>query len=228
MNNSGITMQVPYFQIPNDIFEIGLEKHELLIYMYLARCGNQGNKSFPSYNTIAKKTGISRRKVIDCVKALEDKRLLVKETRYNYEQGEHYSNVYRVVHDVKDTPSAHHALGSAGHAPRSAGHAPYKELEYKELDNKELIHLPEEDDFIFFYLKTFKEYMGKDHMKVQTCDFYRIQDAIDELKSNDISLEEWEEAVEEHFANLPKSNNGNILAFIKATKRYFDVEVEVC
>ena len=219
MNNSGITMQVPYFQIPNDIFEIGLEKHELLIYMYLARCGNQGNKSFPSYNTIAKKTGISRRKVIDCVKALEDKRLLVKETRYNYEQGEHYSNVYRVVHDVKDTPSAHHALGSAGHAP-------YKELGYKELDNKELIHLPEEDDFIFFYLKTFKEYMGKDHMKVKTSDCYKINEAISELKSNDISLEEWEEAVIEHFANLPKSNNGNILAFIKASKRYFNVEVE--
>ncbi len=225
MSNSGITMQVPYFQIPNDIFEIGLEKHELLVYMYLARCGNQGNRAFPSYNTIAKKTGISRRKVIDCVKALEDKRLLVKETRYNYEQGEHYSNVYRVVHDVKDNPNAHHALGNADDSPRSEGRAPYKELEYKELDNKELVHLLSEDDFISFYLKAFRQYKDKNHVKVKVSDFYRIQDTIDELKSNDISLEEWEEAVEEHFANLPKSNNGNILAFIKASKRYFDVDL---
>lgn len=90
----------------------------------------------------------------------------------------------------------------------------------------EYIHLPEEDDFIFFYLKTFKEYKGKDHMKVKAIDCYKINEAISELGSNDISLGEWEEVVEEHFANLPKSNNGNILAFIKATKRYFDVGVE--
>lgn len=87
------------------------------------------------------------------------------------------------------------------------------------------IHLPEEDDFISLYKEIFKAYKGIKHMKVQTCDFYRIQDAIDELKSNDISLEDWEEAVEEHFANLPKSNNGSILAFLKASKRYFDVDL---
>lgn len=88
------------------------------------------------------------------------------------------------------------------------------------------IHLPEEDDFISFYLKVFKQYKGKDHMKVKAIDCYKINEAISELESNDISLEEWEEAVIEHFENLPKNNNGNILAFIKATKRYFDVEVE--
>ena len=84
----------------------------------------------------------------------------------------------------------------------------------------------EEDDFIFFYLKAFKQYKGKDHMKVKAIDCYKINEAISELESSDITQAEWEEAVEEHFENLPKSNNGNILAFIKATKRYFDVEVE--
>ena len=112
-----------------------------------------------------------------------------------------------------------------GESNNRESHTTNNDLNNNDITNK-YIHLPEEDDFIFFYLKTFKGYMGKDHMKVQTCDFYRIQDAIDELKSNDISLYEWEEAVIEHFANLPKSNNGNILAFIKASKRYFDVEVE--
>ena len=228
MNNSGITMQVPYFQIPNDIFEIGLEKHELLVYMYLARCGNQGNRAFPSYNTIANKTGISRRKVIDCVKVLEDKRLLVKETRYNYEQGEHYSNVYRVAHIIKDTPSAHHALGNAGDSPRSAEHAPYKELGYKELDNKELVHLLDEDEFISFYLEIFRQYKNKNHVRVKVSDFYKIQDVIDELKSNGVTIEDWEQAVEEYFDDLPKSNSGNILAFIKAARRYFDVEMIIC
>ena len=40
---------------------------------------------------------------------------------------------------------------------------------------------------------------------------------------------EWFDLNEEdiqYLQNLPKSNNGNILAFLKAARRYFDVEVE--
>jgi hypothetical protein len=32
-----------------------------------------------------------------------------------------------------------------------------------------------------------------------------------------------EEKVVEHFDNLPKKNNGNILAFLQASFRYFEV-----
>ena len=97
MEQKRIFMEVPYFQVPNDIFEIGLDKHELLVYIYLARCGNQCSASFPSYNTIAQKTGISRRKVIECVKSLEEKQLLMKERRYDFEKQEYYSNLYRLL-----------------------------------------------------------------------------------------------------------------------------------
>ena len=131
-------MEVPYFQVPNDIFEIDLDKHELLVYMYLARCGNQGSTSFPSYNKIAEKTGMSRRKAIDSVKSLEEKNLLVKEKRYNYERQENYSNIYRVEHDVKSISGAHNALGSEYSALCGEEGAPYKEIDYKEPDYKEL------------------------------------------------------------------------------------------
>ena len=89
------------------------------------------------------------------------------------------------------------------------------------------IHLPKgEDEFISFYLKTFRQFQGKNHMKVKATDYYKIQEALDELESYDVTIKEWEQTVEEHFENLPKSNNGNILAFLKAARRYFDVEVE--
>ena len=83
--NNGIRMDVPYFQVPNAVFEIGLDKHELLIYFYLARCGNQGATAFPSYNTIAKKCGVSRSTAITAVKNLESKGIVEKEIRYNCE-----------------------------------------------------------------------------------------------------------------------------------------------
>lgn len=91
--------------------------------------------------------------------------------------------------------------------------------------NNEYIHLPSEDAFVSFYLKAFRRCLGKEHMRVKVADHYYILGILNELRSWDIDYKTWCEAVEEHFTNLPKSNNGNILAFLKASKRYFDVEI---
>ena len=217
-----IQMEVPYFQVPNEIFEIGLDKHQLVVYMYLARCGNQGSKAFPSYQTIANKCGMSKRKAISTVKELIDKELIYKETRYNQVAGENYSNIYHVQTDIKG--SAHNALGGAQYALGSEQGAPYKELGYKEIDYKEkYIHLSQKDGLLIsFYLQTFKTYKGKEHMRVSKDSYCYILDSIDQLKEEyAVSYETWMEAVIEHFSNLPKSNNGNILAFLKAKDRYF-------
>ena len=89
----------------------------------------------------------------------------------------------------------------------------------------EYIHLPAEDDFIFFYKETFKAYKGIEHMRVKRKDYEYILYCIGEIKSYDVTKDEWIEAVGEHFETLPENNNGNILAFLKATKRYFDVDL---
>lgn len=228
--NDKITMEVPYFQVPNDIFEIELDKHELLVYMYLARCGNQGSKAFPSYNKIAEKTGISRRKVIDTIKILEDKMLLVKEKRYNFERGEHYSNTYRVEHDVKSISSAYHAPRSELYALCSEQDAPYKEIDYKELKYKELnnnLHCLDElnnDRFISFYLKTMNQY-GLKHKRINENNFNYLLKAI-KILDMDVDIDDWENKVIEHFENLPKDNDGDILPFLKAAKRHLDVDVD--
>lgn len=245
MENNKITMEVPYFQIPNDIFEIGLDKYELLVYMYLARCGNQGQAAFPSYNKIAEKTGVSRRKAIDCVKSLEDKQLLIKEKRYNHERQENYTNVYRVEHKIENRGSAHHALGGAPDALGSACHAPYKEIDYKETKDKKYLQHSEnvgclhnssncenflslysiDDSFIGSYLSIMNEY-GYKHKRVNNKNFNYILDAIRYLENEGVEFSIWKETVYEHFDNLPKTNDGDIIAFLVASKRYFGIDLK--
>jgi hypothetical protein len=95
-----IKMEVPYFQIPNDIFECGLSRSELIVYFYLARCSNQGSKAFPSYNKIAEKCSMSRPTAIEVVKRLEKYWLLKKKNRQNRAKNENYSNLYIVEHNI--------------------------------------------------------------------------------------------------------------------------------
>jgi DNA-binding Lrp family transcriptional regulator len=215
--NDNITMEVPYFQVPNDIFEIGLDKHELLVYMYLARCGNQGSKAFPSYNKIAEKTGISRRKVIDTIKILEDKMLLVKEKRYNFERGENYSNTYRVEHDVKSIGSAYHAPRSELYALCSEQDAPYKETDYKEII-KNIINVvaPKGDNIEFYnsifnyYFDTYKKYMNKEHPLLSKKYVKQIVDSIDVFSDEYeiLKVAEWESIIDMYFnSNLDCDRN---------------------
>jgi hypothetical protein len=95
-----IKMEVPFFQAPNAIFDVGLNSFELSVYMYLARCSNGGTKAFPSYATIAAKCGMSKRKAVDVVKLLERVSLLKKKVRKGKKKGENYSNVYTVEHNI--------------------------------------------------------------------------------------------------------------------------------
>ena len=98
----------------------------------------------------------------------------------------------------------------------------YSETEFNDTD---IIHLPEEDDFISIYKEIFKAYKGTNHMRVKRRDYYYILDCIEEIKNYDVTKEEWDKAVTEHFETLPESNNGNILAFLRASKRYFDIDL---
>jgi|WetSurMetagenome_2_1015567.scaffolds.fasta_scaffold181471_1 hypothetical protein len=108
MSGSKLKIENKYFIAPNKIFEIGLKPNEISIYMYLLRCGNNST-AFPSYNTIANKTGMSRDTAIRVVKKLIDIELIIKTTRtktiitkkLNNEITLHDSNIYEVVVDLE-------------------------------------------------------------------------------------------------------------------------------
>jgi len=87
-------------------------------------------------------------------------------------------------------------------------------------ETKVLHHLsPNDDTFIAFYLETMQEY-GLKSKGLTTKNYDYILNEVKELKDG-VDLETWEEQVLEHFENLPKGNDGDILPFLKASRRYF-------
>jgi hypothetical protein len=105
--------------------------------------------------------------------------------------------------------------------------------EYLLTNNKD-IYIPlkradicQENLYVIFYNECFERYMKREHPKVTQEQIDYIEVCINQLKNKDIDFNNWQEAVNEHFKKLPKKNNGNILAFLKASFRYFEVNLDI-
>ena len=224
MNNQ-VRMNVPYFQVPNNIFDADeLKDYEKLVYIYLCRCGNNGGQAFPSYNTIAKKCSISKRSAMRAVNRLIELNLVRKEIRPK-DNRDNETNIY-VVYLPSDSQSP---PPSDSQTLPSDTESSNKELLYKEsISEKEqpLYIVPNNDVFIDFYLRAFKHYFNADHVRVSRENLIYIQRTIEIFHDRDIELDEWQEKVVEHLENLPDSNNGSIVAFLKASFRYFEIDPE--
>jgi len=81
------------------------------------------------------------------------------------------------------------------------------------------------DDNVF--LKIYKDYFynkfNKEHMRMSNSSFNELATWINNLVECGLDTDYWEEQVQEHFSNLPYSNNGNILAFMESSFRHFEV-----
>jgi DnaD/phage-associated family protein len=141
MENARLRMNLPYFQAPNDIFDltVSLTIYQKIVYLYLCRCSNQGAQAFPSYKTIADKCGMSRRKAIDTVRELIEFNLLTKENRKTGTLKDSPKDINDTNLYILNDPSACHAptqctgcttLVHVMHHP-SAQDAPNKELNKK-------------------------------------------------------------------------------------------------
>jgi len=131
---------VPYFQTPNEIFELDLKANEKLVYMYLCRCGNDGKDAFPSYQTIANKCSIGKSTAIRCMNILVDKGLVVK--KYRFKEGENYSNIYKVDYDLGSVIAR---LGSTTDTLGGSTVTPNKEQDKKkQIERNNILHLFEE------------------------------------------------------------------------------------
>jgi predicted transcriptional regulator len=82
------------------------------------------------------------------------------------------------------------------------------------------------DDHIFFkiYGEYFYSKFGKKHMRLTPEQLDDVNNKLNELIGCDVDREIFEEEVKNHFDNLPKSNNGSIIAFLTASRRYFEVD----
>ena len=78
------------------LMDVTIGKYEKLTYVILcAFASNKDNTCYPSYQTIAKKTGCSRRKTISNINALVELGLVEKVERLN-KNGENSSNLYTI------------------------------------------------------------------------------------------------------------------------------------
>lgn len=80
-----------------------------------------------------------------------------------------------------------------------------------------------QNPFFQTYLKHFALKKNKQHMRITDEQYQSISEQIHQLQSFGVTAEEWEAEVTDHFRELPKSNNGNIIAFLHAAPRRFDV-----
>lgn len=228
-------MNVPYFQVPNDIFDRApdLKDYEKLVYIYLCRCGNHGGQAFPSYDTIGRKCSISKRSAMRAVSNLIKLGFISKYVRPKGNK-DNQTNLYEVfLPSDSQSPPPSDSL-----TPGSDSQSPNKELLYKELvSEKETDYVPKErlytltgerNPFLAFYLSTHRLYLNKDHVRVTIEQRKYIYKCLKILQEDfELDLHTWQQEVTEHFDKLPSSNNGNILAFFKASKRRFDIDPAV-
>ena len=68
------------FPLPNEVFQLGLKAGDLLVYIYLQyQKGVRSGQCWPSYTTIGKAVGMSRKTVQKHICALVDKGLIQTE-----------------------------------------------------------------------------------------------------------------------------------------------------
>ena len=68
------------FPLPNEVFQLGLKAGDLLVYIYLQyQKGARSGQCWPSYATIGKAVGMSRKTVQEHIGALVDKGLIQTE-----------------------------------------------------------------------------------------------------------------------------------------------------
>ncbi|KEK24728.1 helix-turn-helix domain-containing protein [Bacillus gaemokensis] len=87
-----------FFMIENEVIDNGdLDVYAFKTYAVIARYANKETKSaFPSLNTLAKKVGCGKKKIIECIKILVEKKYIAKTTRKD-DKGDNLSNLYHLL-----------------------------------------------------------------------------------------------------------------------------------
>jgi hypothetical protein len=100
------------FVVPTEILDVEeLDVYEKMVYMVLRSYANgQDDTAFPSYETIAKKGSMGRKKAIQCIKKLEEMGLVVKEERKMVKNGSivNTSNLYTIKRPAEVVSEKHH------------------------------------------------------------------------------------------------------------------------
>lgn len=99
------------FSLPNEIFLLGLCPGELAVYAYLRCCENRKtHQCWPSYNTISRAVGLSRKTVKKYVTELVDKGLVATEntTVTTRDRRKRNGSLLYTVRPIQEAVELHH------------------------------------------------------------------------------------------------------------------------
>ena len=99
-----------YLPLPKGIYRIGLSAGEIAIYGYLFSLENENYQCWPSYKTIGKAVGMSKRTVMKYIAMLEEKCLIHTErTEVIHKDGLKYNGTLRyTIRPFKDAVDYYH------------------------------------------------------------------------------------------------------------------------
>lgn len=96
-----VTDQRSFIIVYNDFLESTiLTSYEKIVFIVLKKFADNKNRCFPSLSKISKNSGLSKRKVQNIIKSLEEKKIISVKKRKK-EDGGLTSNLY-VLHDLKE------------------------------------------------------------------------------------------------------------------------------
>jgi GntR family transcriptional regulator len=110
----GVERRLPFTLVENCVLEDEeLDRHDVLVYLALAKYAGKDRTCWPSIETIAKVARVSRSKAFECIRRLEARGYLRRAPRFT-PGGQVTSNVYQLL-ETKVERYAVHALD--GHRP---------------------------------------------------------------------------------------------------------------
>jgi len=226
-----VNYTVEYFQVANEIFDVeGLDTYEKLVYMYLARCGNQGSKAFPSYNTIAEKCDMGRSKAIKSVKTLEEIGLLTKEER-EFNETQNKTNLYEVEkpRDVRSLPNKKRK-SSTNTTPPSVSDTPPsvqdtlndKEIKDKETQKETYVQPRNCSVATDIFLNIFRRQNGIKHSALSKQTFLKVEAKLDNFYDKH-GEEDFREMLSKYFDDFKRRDNDGLPKlqhFLKVSDRF--------
>lgn len=202
-------------------------------YYWTFNSYDKWNKQFPFW---------SSRTIQRTIKKLEDLKLVVagNYNKLKIDRTKWYRIDYNVLKELETSPFGQNGTINMtdwlNHLDNVGLPLPETNSEINSETNESYLHNPEDcgcflhpykidDNFVQSYLAIMDVYIPKGHKRIREANKDYILNGISVLKDWGITLDEWEEKSHEHFQNLPKSNDGDIIAFLSASKRYFEVDV---
>jgi predicted transcriptional regulator len=240
------TNSTKFYMIPKELCEnkcyrCKLNSDDKIVYallldrMHLSKKNNwvnDRNQIFLLYSKekVSDMLGISERTVYKCFKNLEELGLIKQERQGLNMPNKIYIGKIKYEFNIICKQCNSISANSAGQNMKSL-QSNNTEVNKTKVNKTEIIYITFPSDvhpFFFIYNKWFKKFFNKDHMRLREQQYSDLLFWIRDLVEYGIDDEYFEEAVKEHFEALPSNNNGNMLAFMKASKRYFEVDPEDC